>query len=189
MRVILAASVLLLAGCLEPTSDDPGVAPGTDDAPEDPTPITSTPPTSATPTSPSPPATGTPAGPMVVTFRSLADGQQEGPESPQRESYHNAVEWGLASQRYPGADETIDFTQETTVAVALGQRPDGCWAIRVTNATQQAPGVVMVEVTTYEPNPEMFCTQVVTYPYHVVALKGAYDEVTFSERNATYGSG
>ena len=176
MRVALVLGLVLLAGCLEEGAEDGGAP-----APDEPM-GSSTPASSATPT-PTPPS----SEPTNVSFRVLGEGQQEGPESVERAAYDTEAEWAAASQRYPET-ESPDLASETVVAVAAGQRPNGCWGIAVTGAQKQPDGQVVVEVTTYAPPPDAFCIDVVTYPWQVVALEGKHADVAFVERTATYGS-
>lgn len=196
MRFALILALALLAGCLEerPENTD-GPDPTRPPAALTPTPAPTPAATPATPTTPAtpPPADTTPPGttpsptPGEVRFRVLGQGQQGGPEAPERGAYASEEKWAAASRRYPPV-ESPDLSRETVVAVAAGQRPNGCWGIAVTDAARQADGTVVVQVTTYEPSPDAFCTEVVTYPWHVVALDAADALVRFEERRATYGA-
>ena len=183
MRAALAVLLLLvLPGCLEGGEED--VTTSTPPGAASPTPS----PPSATPTTPaaSPPPGGE-AG--SVEFRTLAEGQQGGPDVPSRRVFTSEAAWRAEAGAYGEASaQEVDFAAETVIAVSLGQRPSGCFSVAVTRAEQSANGGTLVEVTTYEPSPGAFCASVVTHPFHVVALEGAARQVTFVERNMTYGA-
>ncbi|HVM44668.1 MAG TPA: protease complex subunit PrcB family protein [Candidatus Thermoplasmatota archaeon] len=176
MRVaLLAALALLAAGCLEQDGEGP--------ATQTPTPTGTTPPASTTPTPT--PVTPTPPADGEVPFRTLASGQQSATREEQRliitdrNGYH--AFWTGGAEDPQEAPPEVDFEQETVVAVASGARPNTCWALRVTNATDDGYANTVVTVTLFAPTPDLICGQAITYPWHLVALQGADRQVTFRE--------
>lgn len=158
---------LLLAGCL-----DQGGSPGTGGSPV---------------LSPSPPATGGP-----VALREIEAGTQTGAQQTSHLVIADAAAWTRFwqehnSNRIATEVETpppVDFARETVVVALLGAKPNGCWAVRVENATAQPDGRVVVGVTTYTPPPETACIAVVSYPYHIVALETRSTRIEFEGREA-----
>jgi hypothetical protein len=77
----------------------------------------------------------------------------------------------------------VDFPTERVVAVTLGEAPDACWAVRVTNATLWE-GVTTLTVTTYGPAPGTMCAAVVTQPYAMVAIPNDGSEIAYRDEAA-----
>lgn len=63
----------------------------------------------------------------------------------------------------------IDFTQSSVVLVALGERPTGGYRIDVGQAVKTQAGIE-ISVTIRKPGDQCVVTQVVTMPYHFVAV-------------------
>jgi hypothetical protein len=76
----------------------------------------------------------------------------------------------------------VDFAQAMVVLVAAGTRPNGCFAIDVTDATVRASGVVELEVTETTPGTGYACTLAITQPVHAVTVPRVPGPATFVER-------
>lgn len=154
---VLLLVPLLVAGCLEGGEGGPGGDP------------TSTPPT-----------------PQPVQLRTLGGGPQAGVEGADRRVVTDETEWrDLWAQLHARQSEAppapeVDFGSEQVLVALLGQRPDGCYAVRMSNATLEGD-VLRVVVTEHTPPPGMACAAVVTHPWHAVAAPLAGD-VRFEER-------
>lgn len=121
---------------------------------------------------------------QAVEITHLAGGNRGGIETVERAVFHDEASFEafwLDLHEEPQPVPEVDFAASTVVAATAGQRPDSCWGIRVTNATE-AGVLTSVEVTTFSAGPEVACATVVTYPWHVVALAGAGRQIVFSER-------
>lgn len=183
MRFAPIFIVVLVAGCLEPANEG---APGGGS----PAPVATPSPSPSPRPSPSPSPTtaatpASPAGPSDVAFRVLAQGSQSGITKSERvvitdRPTYEAF-WARVREDATQPAPPVDFTQETVVGATLGARSNTCWAVRVTNATEEA-GRTSVEVTTFSPPPELMCAQAITYPWTLVALDGANRDVVFVER-------
>lgn len=147
---------LLVAGCLEPRDDG---GPGAGDAEES------------------------------VSFRTLAQGQQSAAENPARLVFEDEPAWAAfwdshGANRMPPPDRPeVDFAASRVVAVVLEDKSNACWGGAITNATRTG-GDLVVEVTTFTPSPEMFCADVITQPFHFIALDDRSTPVRFEERSA-----
>lgn len=126
-----------------------------------------------------------------VETRDLDHGTHSGVAGPARRVILDADEWAAfwdehASRQIPPPERpAVDFEQgERVVAVVLEDKPNGCWAVRVTNVTTEGEGA-LVEVTTYAPPPDAFCTDVVANPFHFVAIAAPPGDVRFTEREST----
>ena len=188
-KALLLVPLLFAAGCLDaPSSGDDGRLGGG--------------PTPGTGATPSPPAASTPA-PTVATplpgydgqgFRSLEAGQDSASEEAARRVFTEEGAWesfydnhtkpyfeggSLEEQRKPAPE--VDFTRERAVAVLLGQKPNGCYAIRVEEVREEAEETV-VRVVSYEPGPGMACSMALVQPYHLVAIPLRDTQVRFEEQ-------
>ena len=182
MRVLTVLALVLaagLAGCL--AGDPPAVTP----TPEGPA--------SATPTAEAP-SPDEPAPGQALEYRVLAEGAHSEMPFPMRlvitepeewatfwrdhEKKALSVEGGEAPAGSPPPE--VDFPRERVVVVTLGEKPDSCWRVRVTDARSHE-GVTHVTVTTYRPGPQQGCLDVVTQPYAMAAIPDDGTEVAYRE--------
>ena len=87
----------------------------------------------------------------------------------------------LWSQFDAGAPPALDFTRETAIAVFMGERPTGGYAIRVDSVTR-SEGELLVEVVLQAPGPECMTTQAFTQPYEMVSVPSGPTRADFSTR-------
>ena len=66
----------------------------------------------------------------------------------------------------------IDFSREMLVAVFMGSRPNAGFSTAIVSATAAA-GVLMVRYTETRPAPGLVAAQILTFPYHIVAIPKA----------------
>jgi len=183
MRPLTAiAALVVLAGCLEN-----GAPPGADETslptktPSGPTPTSTN--TTTTPRTPTPGTLWRPPETSSLAIRTLGEGGMSDARERVRgiatndESYQEL--WARVREDPTQPAPAVDLTRETVVAVASEGRPNGCWSLRVTNASAE-----QVEVTTYSPPPEIMCAAVIGYPWHVVAVEGAQWAFAFVEHEA-----
>jgi hypothetical protein len=73
----------------------------------------------------------------------------------------------------PEAPE-VDFSKERVVALSLGPRPNGCYALRVDGVTtrDEPDGVraTVVDATEHAAPPDVMCTQEITHPFAFGAI-------------------
>jgi len=67
---------------------------------------------------------------------------------------------------------TVDFTREMVVAVFMGSRPNAGFSTAVVSTTAAA-GVLMVRYSETKPSSDAVTAQVLTFPYHIVAIPKA----------------
>jgi len=87
----------------------------------------------------------------------------------------------LWSQFDAGAPPALDFTRETAIAVFMGERPTGGYAIHVDSVTR-SDGVLLVAVVLQAPGPECMTTQALTQPYEMVSVPTGPIRADFSTR-------
>lgn len=128
-----------------------------------------------------------------VVVRELAHGQQSGHTQEERLVFTSQQEWeafwhahddGMAQEGPP----EVDFDAERVVAVTMGERPNGCYAIKVPEARLSADAQeTWVNVTSRVPGPDEMCTQQIVHPYHFVAIPDDRSEVVFVEHETDTG--
>lgn len=85
--------------------------------------------------------------------------------------------YNLAYGRQTGAPAAPTLgSDETVVAIFLGQRPTGGYGVRVTGASAQG-GVLTLTVNLTAPGPGSITTQALTSPWTIVRVPGTYREV------------
>jgi hypothetical protein len=126
------------------------------------------------------------AGP--IAFETVVSSSHSGYTAPVRRTIRTHQEWAGAWQTlHVGQSPTpplpaVDFDQAMVVLVAAGTRPNGCFAIDVTEATMRASGVVELEVTETIAGTGCACTLAITQPVHAVKVPRVAGPATFVER-------
>lgn len=109
-----------------------------------------------------------------------------GPSSPINEVLHTQDELDdyLAScQDRPELKQPVAFPEEKAVAVALGSRPLGGYNAEIIAVVQETGGFVGVQhhVLYVEHVPQEVGTDVITFPQHVIRLRGLSNIVSFRQ--------
>lgn len=97
-----------------------------------------------------------------------------------REHQKESFEGGSGQPNEPPPAPQVDFETERAVAITLGDQPDTCRHVRVTNATTDGQ-VTTLTVTTYGPGPDMGCGAMITQPYVMVAIPADGTEVAYRD--------
>jgi hypothetical protein len=110
------------------------------------------------------------AGAQPVPLRVVAQGQQSEIREPRQIVVTSREAWAALWQQH-GAQlpvPAVDFTHESIVAVFLGTRPSGGFAVDILAVrTGSAP---VVEYRERRPGPDMMTTQALTFPFSIVAV-------------------
>lgn len=95
-------------------------------------------------------------------------GAYGGPSSPTALLARNEEEWLRLRRAFklPEPPQRVDFTMHMVVAVGLGTRPTGGYAVTILTAQEKA-GVLCVRYRERRPRPGEFVTQAFSAPYHV----------------------
>ncbi len=132
-------------------------------------------------------------GEEVSQVRDLDQGQQSGHRDEDRRVITSKEKWKTFWQAHDERlDEEdppeVDFSKERVVAVLMGERANGCYAIKVTDVRLDADaGEMLVNVTSRVPGPDEMCTQAIVHPYHFVAVPDDGSEVAFLEHETDSG--
>src|SRR5882672_1575839 len=121
---------------------------------------------------------------VAVTFSTLAKGLASGVGQPTQIVVRSQNDWAALWSRHmrtqiaPPPPPSVDFSRDMVVALFMGERPTGGYAIDVTRIERTDAGLA-VHYRTTRPDPSAMQMQVLTQPFHLVTLPRADDSVTF----------
>ena len=110
--------------------------------------------------------TQTPAAP-----RTIEKGEQSAIDEPKQVLVRTDAEWADLWRQHAGtrARPPIDFTKESVVAVFMGSRPTAGFNTAIVSATEGG-GALIVRYTETRPGRGAISAQVITFPFHIVAV-------------------
>ena len=82
----------------------------------------------------------------------------------------------------PPPPPSVDFSRDMVVALFMGERPTGGYAIEVTQIERTDAGL-SIRYRTRHPDPSAMQTQALTQPFHLIKLARVDDSVTFVAEN------
>lgn len=140
-------------------------------------------------------ACGSPTGiPVLILDPGLTEllvGSHSGLLESGRRVVDTQVEWAAlwnvvhSGQSSPPPRPGVNFNTHVVIAVALGTRPTGGYAIHIDSVSTSSAGR-MVYVSTYRPGPNCVTTQALTQPFHIVAAPSVPGSTDFIERDREY---
>jgi len=119
-----------------------------------------------------------------VPFSTLAKGLASGVAQPTQIVVRTQSDWAALWSRHmrtqiaPPAPPPVDFSRDMVVALFMGERPSGGYAIEVTRIDRTDSGL-SVHYRTRQPDPAAMQAQALTQPFHLVALPRTDGPVTF----------
>jgi VWFA-related protein len=172
-----------------PTPATPGGTAKPAMAPTPPTPAA--PPAPSSPPAPSAPATApspaTPSAPSAVAavpvaMTTINSDMMSGIDAPQQVVVRTAAEWRALWQKHaPGRPEpTVDFARNMVLALFLGSRPSGGYAVTITGVRSEGKTLI-VEWAERRPAPGQVAVQVMTAPSHLVTVPKHDGDVRFAK--------
>ena len=114
--------------------------------------------------------------------RTLSKGPASRVDTPRQVTVRTAAEWtALWAAHAPGGQPpAVDFPREMVVGVFLGTRPTGGYSVEVLRAVAVGNGL-RVEYVETPPARDAMTAQVLTAPYHLVAIPRSDGEVQFQK--------
>lgn len=94
---------------------------------------------------------------------------------------HNTVEERIDGKTRPKPAPKVDFSEETVLAVTMGRRSSGGYAIRFTEIRRKGD-VVTAVFQIKSPGPEEMVTMALTSPFAVIAIPKHEGPVKFIEK-------
>jgi len=120
----------------------------------------------------------------TVSFVTLAKGLASGVAQPTQLVVRSQNDWAALWSRHMRTQvaspppPSVDFSHDMVVALFMGERPTGGYAIEVTRIERTAQGLT-VHYRTSRPDPSAMQTQALTQPFHLVTVPRVDDPVTF----------
>jgi hypothetical protein len=116
------------------------------------------------------------------TPRTVEKGEQSNIDQAKQVVVRTEAEWTtLWQQHSPNRKRpAVDFSKEMIVGVFTGSRPTAGFNISIVS-TFAKDGSVLVQYRESQPQRGMMTAQVLTFPYHLVAIPKASGEVKFEK--------
>ena len=116
----------------------------------------------------------------VPPLRGLEKGDQSNVDEARQVAVRTAAEWKtLWGQHSPDrAQPRVDFGREMVVGVFLGSRTTAGFSVEIVSALVEQ-GVLVVRFRETRPKSDRIVAQVITSPYHLVAVPRHSGEVRF----------
>jgi hypothetical protein len=118
----------------------------------------------------------------TVPMRSIDKGVMSNMDDGRQASALSVEEWAKLWAQHAGerTRPSVDFTREVVAAVFLGTRPTAGFSIEIVRVRQE-PLALVVEYRETRPAPDSVAAQVLTSPYHIVAVpRGSATQVKFA---------
>ncbi len=120
-----------------------------------------------------------------VPFETIEQGQSSGIQERSEHVVRSQDAWEALWANHSADDGNedeppeVDFSQRMVVAVFKGQSSNACHGAEVTNVTASEGGDELVVAGEYYEITDAYCAEVLTYPFHIVAVDQTDGEVTF----------
>lgn len=82
------------------------------------------------------------------------------------------------NRHQPSPLPRIDFSEEMVAGVFIGERPNGCHAVRIQRVYRKA-STIIIEYSERTPSGPRICNYAVTHPSHLIALPRSREPVEF----------
>jgi len=107
----------------------------------------------------------------AVPLRSLDKGPMSQVDSARRAVARSAEEWSTLWSQHAGerTRPAVDFNREIVLAVFLGTRSSAGYSVEIVGAREEG-GALVVTYRESRPQPGAVAAQVLTSPYHFVAV-------------------
>ena len=106
--------------------------------------------------------------------RTIEKGDQSNVESPMQAVARTQAEWAALYRKhnFDRQPPKVDFSKEMVVAVFMGSRPNAGFSTTILSSLT-VNGVLVVRYKETMPRPGAISAQVLTFPYHIVAIPKA----------------
>ena len=122
------------------------------------------------------------ASPIETPLETIDRGARSMVDSPRQLVVRTPEEWSALwrahSPNRPAP--AVDFAAKMAVAVFLGVRSTGGYAVDIVR-TREERGALVVEYIEKRPSPDAIVAQVLTSPFHIVAMTARTGEVRFEK--------
>jgi PrcB C-terminal len=118
-------------------------------------------------------------------IRSLDKGLDSQVDIARQVTVRTAGEWATLWRQHGGERPrpAVDFSQELVAAVFLGSRPTAGFSVDIVGARDEG-GAMVIQYRETRPPADAIVAQVLTMPYHIVAVRhAAVSDVKFEKVN------
>jgi hypothetical protein len=118
----------------------------------------------------------------TVPMRNIDKGEMSNVDDGRQVSARSVDEWSKLWALHAGerTRPSVDFAKEVVAAVFLGTRPTAGFSVEIVRVRQEGVALV-VEYKETRPAPGSVAAQVLTSPFHIVAVpRGSTTEVKFA---------
>jgi protease stability complex PrcB-like protein len=115
--------------------------------------------------------------------RTIEKGDQSNIDEPKQVVIHDAAEWRKLWQQHSPDHPlpSVDFSKESVVAVFMGSRNTAGYSVAIVSTTD-AQGALIVRYKETRPASGAITAQVITFPYHIVAIpKSTATQIKFEK--------
>ncbi len=118
--------------------------------------------------------------PQLVT---IDRGDMSGIDMPRQSAVRTEAEWTALWKLHAPAKPApaVDFTRTLVLAAFLGTRPTAGFSVEIVGARDEG-GTLVVQVVEKRPPPDAITAQVLTAPYHIVAVPAHAGPVRFENQ-------
>jgi protease stability complex PrcB-like protein len=119
--------------------------------------------------------------PQTPSMRTIERGAMSFVDTPRQVTVRTGAEWAVAWRAHAGDDRpapVVDFSKEMVVGVFLGTRRTSGYGVEIVR-TREENGALVVQYVETPPSPRAVTAQVITMPYHLVAVPQRPGEVKF----------
>jgi hypothetical protein len=119
----------------------------------------------------------------VPPLRLLEKGNQSNVDDARQVTVRTTAEWNtLWRQHSPDRDQPrVDFERDMVVGVFLGSRPTAGFTVEIVS-TMVEQGILVVRFRETRPQSDRIVAQVITSPYHLVAVPRHSGDVRFENQ-------
>jgi len=123
-----------------------------------------------------------PSTPANAGFRTVERGSQSNIDAARQVVIRSAAEWTSfwRTHNFDKPAPQVDFDKEMVLGVFMGSRPTGGYSVKITGVTER-DGSLVVTYSQTSPRPGAMTAQVLTFPYHLVAVPKRSGEVKFEK--------
>jgi protease stability complex PrcB-like protein len=125
---------------------------------------------------------------VAVPFATLAKGLSSGVAEPAQLVVRSPTDWvalwGRHTRTQTAPPPPVDFARDMVVALFLGERPTGGYAVEITQI-ERTDASLSIRYRTTRPDPSAIRTQALTQPFHLIKLPRADGPVTFIAESAS----
>ena len=107
--------------------------------------------------------------------RTIAKGDQSNIDDVKQVVVRTDAEWTKLWQQHAPSQPrpVVDFSREMVIGVFMGSRPNAGFSTAIVSTTATPSGTLLVRYTEKIPAPGSITAQILTFPFHLVAIPKA----------------